>query len=290
MKHYASILTACIILILMGSCHSSRKAATEDVTVVNIVPIKSSPDFYKFICSKIIANQGNWEYLKIPVTMKLSKPKDMSINGTAWMQRDSSIAISLRYMGFEVGSLSLTADSITVIDKMHKSYMTESLDKFLDGMNFDLSNLQNILLGLPFQLGQKSISESDLMRADIDTDDDSGEIIMIPADQPESGAYGFSFLPWGSLNGIVVQSGQHEPVTISYNIVSQKGNIETPAGDMARDVNVTAMAGKIPIDATIVWNFDKAKWNDPSQHRTVRPGKNYKRLDSSQIPRILKNI
>lgn len=290
MKRILPILAACIILILAGSCHSSRKAATEDVTVVNIVPLKPDADFYKFIRSKIIANQGNWEYLKLPVTMKLSKPKDMSINGTAWMQRDSSIVISLRYMGFEVGSLSLTPDSITVIDKMHKSYMTESLDKFLDGMNFDLSNLQNILLGLPFQLGQKSISESDLMRADIDTDDDSGEIIMIPADQPESGAYGFSFWPWGSLNGIVLKSGQHEPVTVSYNSASSKSNVETPAGDMAKDVNVTATAGKISIDATLVWNFDKAKWNDPSQHRTVRPGKNYKRLDPSQISLILKKL
>lgn len=232
-----------------------------------------------------IAGQGNWEYVKLPVTVRLRQPKEMSIGGTAWMHRDSSIVISLRYMGFEVGSMSLTADSVVVIDKLHKSYMAERLDKFLDGMKFDLANLQDLLFGRTFQLGQKSMSAVDLKRADIETDEDTGRWIMVPADQPKTAGYGFCYSPMASLLGMTVQSGQHAPVSMVY-----EGSMKTPAGDMAKEISVTAMAGKTPIEATLVWNFDKARWNDPLQHRTVRPGKNYRRLDSSQIPRILKNI
>ena len=82
-----------------------------------------------------------------------------------------------------------------------------------------------------------------------------------------------------------MQAGQHEPVTVSYG-----GSTVSPEGTVVKEVSVTARAGKTPIEATLEWNLNKMRWNDPSQHRTVRPGKNYKRLDSSQIPRILKNI
>ena len=242
MKHFASILAACFLLAVTGACHSSKKAATENGTVVNIVsPEISLDEFREIICSKA-TGYGKWEYVKIPVTVRLRQPKEMSIGGTAWMRRDSSIVISLKYMGFEVGSMSLTNDSVTVIDKMHKSFMAERLDKFLGGM-------------------------------------------VVPSDQPSNAGYGFRFSPAAILYGVIMQAGQHEPVTVSYG-----GSTVSPEGTVVKEVSVTARAGKTPIEATLEWNLNKMRWNDPSQHRTVRPGKNYKRLDSSQIPRILKNI
>lgn len=285
MKRILPILAACILLTLAAACRSSKKAVSDNATVVNTVSPRLSTEEFRIRLSEKIASQGNWEYVKMPVTVKLRKPKDMSIGGTAWMQRDSSIVISLRYMGFEVGSMSMTVDSVVVIDKLHKSYMAERLDKFLDGMNFDLANLQDMLLGRTFRLGQKSMSAADLNRADIDTDEETGRWIMVPAGQPNDAGYGFCYSSTASLVGMSAQSGQRPPVNIIYN-----GSTETPAGIMAKEVSVTAMAGKTPIDASLMWNFDKAKWDDPSQHRTVRPGKNYKRLDPSQISLILKKL
>lgn len=283
MKHFASILAACFLLAVTGACHSSKKAATENGTVVNIVsPEISLDEFREIICSKA-TGYGNWEYVKIPVTVRLRQPKEMSIGGTAWMRRDSSIVISLKYMGFEVGSMSLTNDSVTVIDKMHKSFMAERLDKFLGGMRFDVSNLQNMLLGRPFLLGKTSVTANDIKHADIEADDAGW--LVVPSDQPSNAGYGFRFSPAAILYGVIMQAGQHEPVTVSYG-----GSTVSPEGTVVKEVSVTARAGKTPIEATLEWNLNKMRWNDPSQHRTVKPGKNYKRLDSSQIPRILKNI
>ena len=109
---------------LLASCRSSKKMAKDDRDVVGakvetITPVKKAPT-HKEISSKvrviIVADDGN----------------DLSTNGQLKMRWNDVIQISLvdPLLGvMEVGRMEISTDSVLVIDRVNKRYISDSYQR-----------------------------------------------------------------------------------------------------------------------------------------------------------------
>ncbi len=69
------------------------------------------------------------------------------------MQRDRSVHLSLRFLGMEVASLMVTQDGIFALYKLERLYFAESISDLLGGFPTTVGNVQDLLLGRAFILG-----------------------------------------------------------------------------------------------------------------------------------------
>lgn len=91
-----------------------------------------------------------WDKIKIEGKLKM-QGLPLSPSLKILMQRDSLIDISLRapLIG-EAGRMEITTDSITVVNKMNKTYVKEGISDFLKYYPWGISNIQDLLLARVF--------------------------------------------------------------------------------------------------------------------------------------------
>lgn len=208
-------------------------------------------------CKAVLDGYGQWQKVKLPLNIRLRQPKSMSVSANATMERGKSIMISLRFIGMEVGVLYLTSDSILAIDKFNKVYVSEPLEPLLGGFPANISNVQDLLTGRPFLLGEDKPLATVADKFDFDTQSGDNTWSLIPKKFPKGVEYGFSFNPFSALSLLIVKAGSHSPVNILF------GSPEvTPAGYMSPAVSISAMLGKTAVDASLEWNYGKARWNE----------------------------
>lgn len=229
----------------------------------------------------VLSSYGQWEKMRVPLTLRLSKPKNISVSGTAIFSRDKSIFISLKYFGFEIANIYATADSVIVVDKFNKQYAAESISRFLSDVPFTMANLQDLLTGRIFCPGKKHAATDNFSKAEI-TVTSPQSWTMVPGDAPAGIEYGFSFNPADDLRGMIVKSGNHQPVTVGYDIP-----VVTPYGPMSPAINVSYATPKTAIDAAIEWNIDKARWDKDVDLREPSISAKYRRITTEEITRML---
>lgn len=278
-----------ILSVILASC-SSRKSAT--ITAYTPAPTVQGPampqsDIIKELCATA-SRYGSWQRMRIPVKVELAAPQSVSVSGTAVMERDKSIHISLRYFGFEIGWLYLTSDSITIADKYHKRHIAESVRPFLANVPVTVANVQDLLLGRMFAVGSSaSITDKEISRGTAGFD---RLYYFIPYETPEQ-TFGCGFAlsqPSATSESLTVSNAvigiDPVPVECSYGSVTS-----TKAGDMASSVTIAYQTGKTPLKATFEWNFSKAQWNsDVTPPRVKVSG--YTRVTLPEILTMLKKF
>ncbi|MCM1472029.1 MAG: DUF4292 domain-containing protein [Bacteroides sp.] len=279
MKIFAII--AASMLTLVG-CRSNRTSVAPSSSVQADM-LKSQSDARVELRS-ILASYADWQRLRVPVTVSVSKPKQISISGTAFFERGKSISITLKYFGFEIGSLYVDNDSIMVIDKLHKSFACESVGRFLAGFDVSVDNLQNLLLGHVFVLGKDNAAIDDFSKAEMEVIS-ADSWLLIPPSPSSALSYGFSFEPAAVLKALIVQSGANPPVTCMYGTSRL-----TAFGPMAESVGISYAKGKTTIDAELQWNFDKAKWDKDVQSRQKSVPSGYRRITSAEISTMISKL
>lgn len=232
----------------------------------------------------MLSSYRQWEKMRVPLTLRLSKPKSISVSGTATFNRNKSIFISLKYFGFEIANIYATADSVIVVDKFNKQYAAESIGRFLSDVPFTMANLQDLLTGRIFCPGKKQASTDSFSQADI-TVTTPQSWTMVPGDAPSGIEYGFSFNPADDLRGMIVRSGNHQPVTVGYDV-----QVITPYGPMSPEISVSYSTAKTSIDASIEWNLDKARWNKDVDLREPVISSKYRRITTEEITRMLSKL
>lgn len=244
-------LIAVISVIGVASCSSKKSAVsgTESVAGTYANPYQA-----------MIAGNGEWTTLRVPVTLRLSGPKNLSIGGTATMVRDKSVTLSLRFFGMEIGQLYVASDSLIVIDKVNKQYMVQPIGKILSGFDVNVANLQDLLTGRAFLLGKESLTSSS--EKDFNIKNENGGIVMTPKRQPSGATYSFAVENNGVVSLLTVAAGSHKPVSCSY-----LEPIETTAGKVAGSATIAAELKGKPVSLEFDWNFGKARWNDPSDNK-----------------------
>lgn len=223
----------------------------------------------------------SWQQVKVPVSVKLSSPKSLSISGTAEMVRDSSVLISLKFIGMEVAWLYVSNGRIIIADKMNKRYIDESPKQFLGGFDVTTANLQDLLIGRPFVLGSGNLSETAAGQFTF-TADGSGAWSLQPHSPLEQLEYGFWFEPQLELNAAVVQYEGKKPVALLYG-----SPVDTPAGAMASQLSLKADVVSAQVDLTIYWNWQRAKWNDSFSPRAPKVPDNYRKVDGATVIKSL---
>lgn len=276
------LLCSLILVSIASSCHTARKASGQ-------LPASQNSDMpttsdMRVELRTLLSSYGEWERLRVPVTLRLRQPKNISINGTLVMLRDKSITLSLRYFGFEIGMLNLSADSILVVDKVNKRYVGERITAFLGGADVTVENAQNVLMGRVFALGEHHLSMESFREAEMEAVS-SGSWLLHPTPLLAGVDYGFLFSPLNILNALMIQTAGHQPVEITYGLPST-----TLHGPVCGAINVKYPSGKIPIDASIEMNLDKLRWDADVETPKTAVSSKYQKIEASQIIKMLSNL
>lgn len=264
---------------MFSSCRAKRQATANTDTQV----VYSSQSDIK---AKLSGYDMHWEKTKVPITLRLKSPKNLSVSGQALMERGKCITISLKFIGMEIGLVHLTPDSVIAMDKYNKRYISESLGKFLSGAELNITNVQDVITGCPFLLGSPQPFSTVLNKFEIESPAISGgNYSLIPKQMPTGVEYGFSLSPAMQLAALIIKAGSNQPVTVSYS-----APVTTTYGNMSPSVTVKATSGKTEIEAAIEWGLGKAKWDKDVQMRTVSIPKGYERIDAKKLLKGLSNM
>lgn len=262
----AMTLMACTALLLLASgCKSSQSAGSNSKTFPTL-----HRDELPARLDTLISECREWNSVKIPVKVKITSPTPITLSGTAVMEHGKGISISLRYMGMmEVGSLTVTGSTVTIIDKYHKLYLQESASTLLGDFPAGISNLQDLLLGRPFELGSESLTSANDMKLYV-VASDRWEIE--PVSQYKSWRYFFIANENNTLESVSLEKNRRLMAKVEY------GNAQlSPVGGMITERTSVEIPGNKPIYFSLDWNVNRAKWNDdtvklpdiPSDYRRV---------------------
>lgn len=167
MKNILYKLTFLFCLIaLISSCKSSKTIVSNDGSVVAkthdqvVKDVLSAETDYKTISGKIALEM-----------ISGSKESGMRVNSQLKIVRDEIIQLSIRapFINSEVFRLSITPDSVYVIDRLSKKYAVENIKDLEQqrGIQFNYNNLQALFTDALFIPGKKKVGESDYNAYDI---------------------------------------------------------------------------------------------------------------------------
>lgn len=204
--------------------------------------------------SKITSSYTNWSDARLNCKLSATGlPVSPSVK--IYMERDKSICISISaiFVG-EVGRIEIKGDNVLAINKMHGVYCQENVSDFFADLPVTLSDLQNLLLGRIFLLGEGVLSEKNSGKAMIMEREDGGWDV-VPVTQPaELGiAYGYSTYPDGRMNVVLVEAegGKEVAGQYIYKKDSRKLEIEYLGGgrslEATLDIKETKMDSYEPL-------------------------------------------
>lgn len=276
------MLVVAVMSVYMASCRTSCSTAT--ASAAGSHEAVSSVSDARVALRQTVAAYGEWERVKIPLTVRIASPKQLSVGASIEMQRGEYIYISMRYLGFEVCGMWATSDSVTVVDRMHKCYVSEPVAGFLGGFPVNVTNLQDLFLGRVFVLGQDGVDSKSITDGDIELGA-SGSYIFIPQSVSDRLEYGFSLSDVDGLTSFMVQTGDHEPVMCFYGTPTVTG-----FGPVTSELKINAVAGKTAIDATMDYNMSKIKWNSDVRKRELSIPAGYRRIPASDVMRMVSKM
>lgn len=224
------------------------------ITLLAIAAIMTGCRTQKPSAVKPAQSTEQWQRARVPISIRLEKPQRFSISGNATMVRDSSIVISMRMLGMEVGLVSLTPDSLIIIDKYHKAALAESVASLLRNAGIGFATAQDLLTGR---------STSEVRRLS------SRKNVTIAAND-------------STLTQAVLTIGDATTLTADYSAV-----VATPHGPFSDNVRLTADHGDKQFAAEIRWDFAKARWDDEVEPRHITVPSSYRTINTASLLRLL---
>lgn len=188
MKRYR--LFAIIVMALSMMTVTSEKIFAQEDT---IAPAPLSFEEKKVVVDSIISHWNDWQRVSLSGKLKMrGLPLTPSVK--IFMERDSSIMISLRapFMG-EVGRAEIVGDTLTIVNKMKKTYVRESLDSVLSHYPVALSSVQDMLLGRVIIPGFGVLSEGSEAVVEIFPEEES-RFTLIPSEAYEIDGFNYGYL------------------------------------------------------------------------------------------------
>lgn len=282
---YIHIFAALLLFATLTSCGAQKQVATDTV------PSKTVGTSAKNVSTKNFASleQCNveWQDVKIPIKLKLKSPKEISVSGNLTMTRNHTINISLRMLGFEVGALTLTEDSIIAYEKLNKRYVSESLTKLLAGFPATVGNVQALLLGKLFMPGSDKAALSAGSNAKVEVKKEGQEEYLLSPNINIKGlTCAFEVTPGNSPTlKSFTGTASTRPFSCDYSGFFN----DNVGGKCATVLTLKALAGGTDIDATIELNLKKAKWNT-GEKPTVKIPKGYQRIPAASLVKMLKQL
>ena len=281
-SRFLAITLTLLSLYTFSSCGSARNAATTPslpgATTGGSGTGGSLRELYKTATSTF----GQWQDVKSPVNMSLVSPKRMSFSGNLTMVRNRGLHLSVRVLGMEMASLVVVGDSVYAMSKIHRCYVAESVSGLLAGFPATVGNLQDLLLGRPFILGEGTLTPS---RSDgFELEGGVSTWRVLPTSTPAGVGYGFTYVDNGMLRSLDATYGSTGSLAVGYSDF-----VTTVSGMAASDVTLATTLRNRRIEASVEWNFNRAKWNTGADVEWRVPS-GYTRVSASDLMKILKNL
>lgn len=154
------------LIALFASCKSSKAIVSNDGSVAT----KSHDQVVK----DVLAAETDYKTISGKIALEMiagSKESGMKVNSQLKIVRNEIIQLSIRapFINSEVFRLSITPDSVCVIDRLAKKYAVENI-KDLErerGIQFNYNNLQALFTDALFIPGKNKVSASDYNAYDI---------------------------------------------------------------------------------------------------------------------------
>lgn len=167
MKRFTSKLLVLFCLVALGySCKSSKSIVSNDGSVVSKT--------HDQVVKDILAAEPNYKTISGKIALELisgSKESGMSINSQLKLVRDQIIQLSIRapFINSELFKVSITPDSVYVVDRVSKRYAVEDIKKMDEkrGIQFNFNNLQALFTDALFIPGKNKVAASDYNAYDI---------------------------------------------------------------------------------------------------------------------------
>jgi len=153
------IILIILATITMASCRSTKNIQTaitkKDTVETTIKETKTdSAALIKNALLKLNENRVDFKTFsaKVDVDYRGGDDKHYDVNANLRMHKDSLIWISVNAVfGIEAMRLLINKDSVFLLDKLNKTYLTRSIDYLqeVSGLPLTLSSLQDMLVGNP---------------------------------------------------------------------------------------------------------------------------------------------
>lgn len=267
------LMTACGVLKKTGPGPASTNTTgqTTTTTTTEADPIDA-----------IIATLGEWQTLQTGGNIALKGSTNFSSGIQVKMVRDEAIYISLRpLLGIEAGKLLITADSLYVVDKIHKRYIAEKVSILTSGIPVTVRDVQDIFLGRPFIIGKGTLNEG--TKAEMTVNREGNTIILMPNETFKGYGYTFTFDKNTRITSLdIVPVGS----TVAAYQVKYSNVRNTSAGNIAHAINVNATIEKKSLAFSL--NYKDIDWNGKVKIDKSIPT-NYKRMSAKDLLSIFSN-
>lgn len=277
------MLPVCVALMMAAGCSSQKSANKKsfETEVPSDVALQTPPQRYAELCR----SYGDWQDVALPLKVSLRAPKSISLSARAEMKRGSWIYMSVRMLGFEVASLWADNDSVHAIDRYHKAYVSESLGRIFGGTGVTVNDVQDLLLGRGFVVGQHGGTFTRAQEGNITLSATPDGLMVFPATQPIGFEYGF-ILPADAnrIGAASVSVGDKYAATVAYGAFITTSH----SGTFASEAEIEMVKGK-KIAAGLDWNFHSAKWNTGLDRQWKQPS-GYSRMSADKILKALTKL
>lgn len=280
-----------IMVILVASCSSSRKGISSSKigdSTINVSRMTEN-DMKTALTSQLTLDQ-KWSRVRVPLSFTLKQPVYFSVNGTVVMEHDKKIQISFSMLGFEVALLYVDDEKLLIIDKYHKQYLSEPIDRLFSEYGFNLSNIQSLILGQPFILGQLSSQKPDFenltfIKENVGKYDDKPQFWCFSSEMMNGKEYKLRFDNNNYLTNFIADAGAGRIIETDYS--RQYSNDEGIFAGVT-SIDIPLKHNKFDmVSAFFEWNFSKAKWDKDVEIKSIKLPSDYRRITIEQLLQIL---
>ena len=271
-----------VLILLASGCSTVKKAPAYTSAGASTGALSQVAPAVRF--DSLTASYADWDDVALPVRLSITRPKAFSVTAQCPMKHNPWVLFSVRMLGFEVAKVWLDNDSVHAVDKYHKRYLSESLQRFLGSNDVTIGNFQDMLLGRAFLTGKAGGTLTPASSGVIRMIPSPEGLMILPAAEPHDFNYGFILDNSADcLAAASVTIGESTAVVINYATY-----YSTPAGAVSSVAAMQTMKGK-PVDLSLTWNLQSAKWNRGVTQQWTAP-KGYTRMATEQLLKLLQTF
>lgn len=252
MKILRNLLVIIFLALLASACGPSRSAQKKqqsEMARANAAMQRASESY-----AALTGPYKDWQTLEVPVKVNIASPVKFSCSARMQMIRGRWLGISVRMLGFEVAYLTADNDSLHAYVKVQKRYVSESISRLFASSGYNLSNVQDLLLGRLFLPGGSTATPADAR--DFTMEQSADLLLLFPADTVAAGEIGFaSSLASNRLITTTCKAGTRQG-----SLIYTPAPKATPAGPVAGQTQLNADLGGT-LEATLEYDLGGARWN-----------------------------